>query len=192
MCDVGPERFMAPELYFSPELFHKQLQSSGDGELISVQQAVDEVVQTCPIDYKRRLYKNVVICGGSSLFVHFRNRLQRELLGVTARRLERYETVISTKSSHVVGSSFPNSTASKGGGAGVGGRVTVKPTPIEVDVHPHKNNLGAQTVWFGGSLLAALPQFPQMCISKQEYEEWGVNAVHNRDAQGGRGGRVLL
>ncbi|XP_070809945.1 actin-like isoform X5 [Pituophis catenifer annectens] len=34
--------------------------------------------------------------------------------------------------------------------------------------------------WVGGSLLASLPHFQQMCISKKEYEEFGPALVHRK------------
>ncbi|XP_071501803.1 actin, cytoplasmic-like [Diadema antillarum] len=36
------------------------------------------------------------------------------------------------------------------------------------------------SVWIGGSILASLPTFHQMCISKQEYDEWGPRMVHRK------------
>ena len=34
------------------------------------------------------------------------------------------------------------------------------------------------SVWIGGSMLASLSTFQQMCISKQEYDESGPSIVH--------------
>ncbi len=34
------------------------------------------------------------------------------------------------------------------------------------------------SVWFGGSLMASLPAFQQMWISKEEYDEGGPAVVH--------------
>ncbi|XP_026565419.1 actin, clone 302-like [Pseudonaja textilis] len=36
------------------------------------------------------------------------------------------------------------------------------------------------SAWVGGSLLASLPHFQHMCISKQEYEEFGPALVHRK------------
>jgi len=30
-----------------------------------------------------------------------------------------------------------------------------------------------ESVWLGGSILASLPSFPEMCLYKHEYDEWG-------------------
>ena len=36
------------------------------------------------------------------------------------------------------------------------------------------------STWIGGSILASLSTFQQMCISKQEYNESGPNIVHRK------------
>ena len=36
------------------------------------------------------------------------------------------------------------------------------------------------SVWIGGSILASLSTFQQMCISKQEYDEAGPSIVHRK------------
>ncbi|KAK2838179.1 hypothetical protein Q5P01_015391 [Channa striata] len=36
------------------------------------------------------------------------------------------------------------------------------------------------SVWLGGSMLASLPTFKQICISKQEYDETGPTIVHRK------------
>jgi actin-related protein len=36
------------------------------------------------------------------------------------------------------------------------------------------------SVWIGGSIVASLPTFQQMWISKQEYDESGPSIVHRK------------
>ena len=48
--DVGYERFLGPEIFFHPEFANPDFQTS-------ISQLVDEVVQGCPIDVRRGLYK---------------------------------------------------------------------------------------------------------------------------------------
>merc|ERR1719272_487424 len=62
--DVGYERFLAPEMFFHPEFFNKDWTTPLD-------EVIDETVQACPIDYRRKLYNNVVLSGGSTLFKGF-------------------------------------------------------------------------------------------------------------------------
>ena len=37
-----------------------------------------------------------------------------------------------------------------------------------------------QFTWLGGSLLGCSSHFPQMCISKQDYDENGPTIVHHK------------
>ena len=48
--DVGFERFMGPEIFFNPEI------ASSDF-LTPLPDVVDQVIQSCPIDTRRGLYK---------------------------------------------------------------------------------------------------------------------------------------
>lgn len=65
---VGPERFLAPEMFFNPEIINEKYRDSVDA-------LVDKVIQLCPIDTRRKLYGNIALSGGSTLFKGFKNRL---------------------------------------------------------------------------------------------------------------------
>ena len=41
-----------------------------------IDEVVDETIQACPMDYRRDLYKNIVLSGGSTLFDGFDKKLQ--------------------------------------------------------------------------------------------------------------------
>ena len=60
--DVGYERFLAPEIFFNPEI------ASSD-YLTPLPEVVDSVIQQSPIDVRRGLYKNIVLSGGSTMFL---------------------------------------------------------------------------------------------------------------------------
>lgn len=62
--DVGYERFLGPEMFFHPEFIHKDW-TKPLGEV------VDDAVQSCPIEYRVKLYENIVLSGGSTLFDGF-------------------------------------------------------------------------------------------------------------------------
>lgn len=79
-CDIGAERFMAPEIFFQPEFIAGEFNTP----LSSV---VDNVIQMCPIDVRRNLYKNVVLSGGSTMFKDFGRRLQRDIRKLSDYRL---------------------------------------------------------------------------------------------------------
>ena len=48
--DVGYERFLGPEIFFHPEFANPDFN-------MSISEVVDEVIQNCPIDVRRPLYK---------------------------------------------------------------------------------------------------------------------------------------
>ncbi|WFD01243.1 Arp2/3 complex subunit, actin nucleation center [Malassezia yamatoensis] len=78
--DVGYERFLAPEIFFNPEI------ASSDF-LTPLPEVVDNVIQQSPIDVRRGLYKNIVLSGGSTMFQHFGQRLKKDLNSIVSQRL---------------------------------------------------------------------------------------------------------
>lgn len=70
--DVAYERFLGPEIFFTPSIY-------ASANVPSLPGLVDDVVQRCPIDARRRLYGNVVLSGGSTMFKNFGKRLQRDV-----------------------------------------------------------------------------------------------------------------
>lgn len=135
--DVGYERFLAPEIFFNPEIYSSDF-------LTPLPNVVDEVISSSPIDVRRGLYKNIVLSGGSTMFDHFGARLKRDLRQLVDTRL--------TKSELQSGN-------------------LQKSSGVEVNVISHKRQRHA--VWFGGSLLAGLPDFYTSCYSKADYDEIG-------------------
>lgn len=142
--DVGYERFLGPEIFFHPEFSNADF-------TVPLNEMVDEVIQSCPIDVRRGLYGNIVLSGGSTMFRDFGRRLQRDIKRTVDARLK-----LSTQLSE--------------------GRIT--PKPIDVQVISH--NMQRYAVWFGGSMLASTPEFYQVCHTKQAYMEYGPSICrHN-------------
>ena len=52
-----------------------------------------------------------------------------------------------------------------------GGYARKKGAKIEVKVNSH--HMQRYAVWFGGSVLASMPEFPASCHTKADYEEHG-------------------
>ena len=69
---VGYELFLGPESFFSPEIIDKNWKMSLD-------ETIDNTIQQCPIDYRRKLYSNIVMSGGSTQFKNFDKRLMKSL-----------------------------------------------------------------------------------------------------------------
>ncbi len=102
--DVGYERFLGPEIFFHPEVFtwhytsfRSVIASCFDWQFANpdfttpISEIVDTVIQNCPIDVRRPLYKNIVLSGGSTMFKDFGRRLQRDIKRVVDARLKTSE-----------------------------------------------------------------------------------------------------
>ncbi|KAG9257578.1 actin family [Emericellopsis atlantica] len=82
--DVGYERFLAPEIFFNPEIYSSDF-------LTPLPNVVDNVIQQSPIDVRRGLYKNIVLSGGSTLYKDFGRRLQRDIKHLVDTRIKASE-----------------------------------------------------------------------------------------------------
>ena len=82
--DVGYERFLAPEIFFNPEIYSSDF-------LTPLPVVVDGVIQQSPIDVRRGLYKNIVLSGGSTLYKDFGRRLQRDIKQMVDARIRASE-----------------------------------------------------------------------------------------------------
>eukprot|EP00004_Rigifila_ramosa_P009230 TRINITY_DN2071_c0_g1_i1.p1 TRINITY_DN2071_c0_g1~~TRINITY_DN2071_c0_g1_i1.p1 ORF type:complete len:418 (-),score=123.07 TRINITY_DN2071_c0_g1_i1:57-1310(-) len=148
-CDVGYERFLGPEMFFNPEIFSSNF-------LTPLPEVVDQTVQSCPIDTRRGLYKNIVLSGGSTMFKDFGKRLQRDVKKAVDARI-----ALSEKLS---------------GGA-------IKSAAIDVNVISH--HMQRFAVWFGGSMLASTPEFYSVCHTKAQYDEQGPSICRHNAVFGG-------
>jgi len=142
--DVGYERFLGPEIFFNPEIFSSDF-------LTPLPKVVDDTIQTCPIDVRRGLYKNIVLSGGSTMFKDFGKRLQRDIKRAVDYRIKRSEELSGGK---------------------------IKAVPLDVNVITH--HMQRYAVWFGGSMLASTPEFYNVCHTKAQYDEIGPSICrHN-------------
>lgn len=94
VVDVGYERFLAPEIFFNPEICSSDY-------LTPLPTVVDQVIQSSPIDVRKKLYKNIVLSGGSTMFKDFGRRLQRDLKSLVKERIELSEQLSGVKSTGV-------------------------------------------------------------------------------------------
>ena len=74
----GYQVFLGPEVFFSPGIISDKV--------------IDNTIQLSPIDYIRKLYSNIIITGGSTLFYGFAQRLQRTIQERVDKRLKANET----------------------------------------------------------------------------------------------------
>ena len=80
-CEVGYERFLAPEVWFSPELVSNEHTTP-----ISV--LIDRAIQLSPITNRMQLYNNIVLSGGSTTFKGLASRLQNDVQELVNERLK--------------------------------------------------------------------------------------------------------
>ena len=81
--DVAYEQFLGPEMFFHPEFIHADWRAPLD-------EIVDNSIQSCPIDTRRKLYENIVLSGGSTLFKNFDSRLSKGVQKRVDDRLKQY------------------------------------------------------------------------------------------------------
>jgi len=68
---VGSERFRCPEVLFQPSFIGKE----ADG----IHKLTYDSIQKCDIDIRKDLYTNVVLSGGTTMFIGIDDRLKKEL-----------------------------------------------------------------------------------------------------------------
>ncbi|XP_030830020.1 actin-related protein 3 [Strongylocentrotus purpuratus] len=142
--DVAYERFLGPEIFFHPEFSNPDFTTP-------ISETVDNVIQNCPIDVRRPLYKNIVLSGGSTMFRDFGRKLKRDVQRIVDNRLKLSEQLSGGK---------------------------LKPKPIETQVITH--HMQRYAVWFGGSMLASTPEFYTASHTKSDYDEIGPSICrHN-------------
>jgi actin-related protein len=74
------ERFKVPELLFNPMLNHQEKPSMHD--------ATYKCIQSCDIDLRRDLYRNIVLSGGNTMFPGMAERLTNEIKALVPQKVE--------------------------------------------------------------------------------------------------------
>ena len=80
--DIGYEQFLAPELFFSPEIINSEYNQSLD-------EIIDSTIQSCPLNYRPKLFGNIMLSGRSTHFKYFENKLEYVLEERIEKRLKR-------------------------------------------------------------------------------------------------------
>ena len=142
VLNFGQERFLAPEVLFSPSL----LDSIDEGK--GLPEVVFDSIMRSPIDFRKTLFNQVVISGGSSMFPGFPTRLENDLREIHLQKV-------------------------------LNGNVARQGTyPVRIEDPPRRKH----GVFLGASVLADMWQqenmLAQCAISRQEYQEYGVNCIH--------------
>jgi actin len=158
------ERCQAAELLFKPSLRYQSTASTTSGsdykQYNGIHQMIFNSIHKGDSDIRRELYSNIVLSGGNTMFDGIALRLERELKSLLGS-----STVSSSTSS-----STTTSSSSGSGNGGVGSTI-LKVFPSD------EQNLRA---WIGGSIIASLPTFSSMCITRADYDEVGPSIVHRK------------
>ena len=116
----------------------------------SLPELVDNAIQECPIDSRRKLYGKIVLSGGSTMFKGFGKRVKRDVKRVVDKRISESE-------------------------AKSGNRLKAKSVDVEVFTH----DMQRYAVWFGGSVVASMPDFYKSCHTREEYFEYGSQIMRS-------------
>ncbi|CEF96625.1 Actin-related protein 3 (Arp3) [Ostreococcus tauri] len=79
-ADVGYERFLAPEVFFNPEIYSSDY-------ITPLPELVHQAIASSPIDTRRNLYGNIVLSGGSTMFKGFGKRIKRDVKRLVDERI---------------------------------------------------------------------------------------------------------
>ena len=72
---IGSERFRAPEVLFKPSLIGLEMRG--------IHQTTYSSIMHCDVDIRRELFGNIVLSGGSTMFLNIHERLQNEIIRMT-------------------------------------------------------------------------------------------------------------
>ena len=68
-----------------------------------IEDLVDEAIQSCPVEYRIKLFNNIVLSGGSTMFNHFDKRLQKNIQKKVNKRMAAYNAITGNNDSIEVG-----------------------------------------------------------------------------------------
>ncbi|CAF1454802.1 unnamed protein product [Adineta steineri] len=77
---IGSERFLAPEVLFKPSVIGLELRG--------IHESMYSSIMHCDIDIRRELLSNIVLSGGSTMFLNIHERLQKEIIQMIPASVE--------------------------------------------------------------------------------------------------------
>jgi actin-related protein 3 len=149
-CDVGYERFIAPEVIFSPGMVSSEYTTP----LASL---VHRAVRQCPIDTRMDLFSNIVLSGGSTCFFGFGKRLQTDV-----------QTIVDTE----LRASAERASKQLGR--------ELKAGKVPVKVIEHRRQAYAGWYGGAGLAMVGRAAFLAQALSKEQYDEHGPSIARVR------------
>jgi actin-related protein 3 len=89
-CEVGYERFLAPEVWFSPELVSSEYTTP-------ISALIHRAIRMSPIQDRMTLFSHIVLSGGSTTFDGLAIRLQKDVQAIVDAEMEANAKVASAK-----------------------------------------------------------------------------------------------
>ncbi|EPY76130.1 actin, cytoplasmic 1 [Camelus ferus] len=176
---VGSERFCCPEALFQPAFLGL--------EACGIHETTFNSIMKCDVDIRKDLYANTVLSGGTTMHPGITGRMQKELTAVAPSTVKvKIIAPPECKYSMWMGGSilaslptFQQMWISKQEYDEMQKELTaVAPSTVKVKIIAPPEC--KYSMWMGGSILASLPTFQQMWISKQDYDESGPSIVHRK------------
>ena len=133
-----------PEIMFKPTLDGK--------EMMGLPQLVLQAAEDCPLDCRKSIYENIVLCGGNTSFPNMSRRLEQEVQALTRTRATVHVEDCST-----------NETCDPMHASWLGGSILTSTSPF---------NLGDQDEEYNAEF--------DKWVTKAQYEECGVSMVHRK------------
>ncbi|CAH1792642.1 unnamed protein product [Owenia fusiformis] len=177
---LGNERFRCPEALFQPSFLGM--------ESIGIHESVYTSIMKCDVDIRRDLYANIVLSGGSTMYPGIADRMHKEI-GSLAPSTMKVKTIAPPERKYSVwigGSILSFLSTFQQMWISMAERMHGEILNL-VSKHGHAWNLCVRvrapperrlSVWIGASILSSLDEFRSMCISKEEYFEYGPEIVH--------------
>ena len=162
--NIGQERFLCPELLFDPVL--------GGHKGVGVHELIYNAVTKCKADLRARLYNNIVVCGGSSMFPGLGQRLQAEVAKLIQSRSYRHLVALQGLSAVHAGALRETGYLRRH----ITSFCSWLPSFCRCEALPERKH----SVWVGGAILSSLPKFQSMWITKEEFEDAGPGIVHRK------------
>jgi len=129
---------------------------------LSLPKAIITTVKSCDYELRNNLANNLLVVGGTSTMAGFYDRLKSELSPI--RRPQKYH-----RQNLPYFNRMNNDSADNNQQEG--------PT---FQIYSDSNK---SVQWVGGSILSSLPEFQNSWISKTDYQESGLNALHRSKKQ---------
>ena len=162
---IGNERFRCPEVLFQPNINADPMTFMGLQNEPGIHNLCFNSIKKCDNDIKNELYNNVLLNGGSTSFPGFGERLQKELKQM---RLNDIRNIDDTPGLYF--NRLP---------AEILDGISKASSTVRV-IAPEEKHSYENSTWIGGSMLASLTRFQEMCISKDQYDEEGPSIIHRK------------